>query len=231
MEHLEGLNHIAIIPDGNRRWATLKGLPRINGHLAGAERMHDIVAQLIDKGLDYLTIWGFSSDNWKRSQEEIETIFRLTEEWIQKETPWLHKNSVKLKHIGRLHELPESLQAAIAGAIYLTSDNKGLTLLLAFNYSGRVEIVDALRRLIADGTPRKPVNESIVSHYLYTSKIPDVDLVIRTADEFRLSNFMLWQTAYAEFYFTPVFWPDFDTIELEKALKAYAERNRRFGGD
>ena len=223
--------HIAIVPDGNRRWAARKGIPNIEGHQAGADRMHNVVEWLIPLGIKYLTVWGFSTDNWKRTSDEVQSLFKVLQLWIEKDTPWLHENNVRLKHIGRLQELPVGLQEAIGQAVALTGHNSGMTLNLAFNYTGRAEIVDAMRRLIADGAPWELVDEQMVNHNLYTNGTPDVDLVIRTADEFRLSNFMLWQTAYSEYYFTPVFWPDFDAIELEKALKSYSERKRRFGGD
>ena len=228
--------HVAIIPDGNRRYAQAHSLPRIEGHRMGAQRMHEIIESLIQLGVKYLTVWGFSTDNWKRDNEEVETIFGLLGLWIQQDTPWLHINRVRLKHIGRIHELPPDLQCIINEAVDLTKDNQGMTLNLAFNYSGRAEIVDAVRRLIDSGRLWEPamsrpqLDENLFSRYLYTDGMPDVDLVIRTAGEFRLSNFMLWQTAYSEFYFTPALWPDFDRLELEKALAAFRERDRRFGG-
>ena len=223
--------HIAIVPDGNRRWAALKGVHKIEGHQAGADRMHLVVENLLPLGVKYLTVWGFSTDNWKRTDDEVQSLFKLLEFWIRKDTPWLHEKNVRLKHIGRFHELPQGLQAAIGAAIALTEHNSGMTLILAFNYTGRAEIVDAVNRLLKEWLPWNTVDENRFSHYLYTDGAPDVDLVIRTADEFRLSNFMLWQTAYSEYYFTPVFWPDFDRLELEKALAAYRQRDRRFGGD
>ena len=229
--------HIAIIPDGNRRWATIKGIPILQGHRAGADRMHQVVDNLTQLGLKYLTVWGFSADNWKRTDEEVQSLFDLLGLWIVNDTPWLHEKGVRLRHIGRLHELPPDLQEVINDTVKLTADNPGMTLTLAFNYTGRDEIVDAVRRLIDSGRlfepamSRPPLDEKLFSHYLYTGGMPDVDLVIRTAGEFRLSNFMLWQTAYSEYYFTEALWPDFDKLELEKALKVYQERDRRFGGD
>jgi len=208
----------------------MKGLTKVEGHRLGAERMHQVVDALIPL-VKYLTVWGFSTDNWKRDDDEVRSIFHLLELWIRKDTPWLHQNNVRLKHIGRLPELPQGLQDAIKSAVALTRDNSGMTLNLAFNYSGRAEIVDALRCLIAEGLPCELVDEAMVSRHLYTDGTPDVDLVIRTAGEFRLSNFMLWQTAYSEYYFTEALWPDFDRLELEKALVAYRQRDRRFGGD
>ncbi|MBA7703772.1 Isoprenyl transferase [subsurface metagenome] len=223
--------HVAIVPDGNRRWTEKHGLPKFRGHQAGAERMHQIVDALLQLEIRYLTIWGFSLDNWKRTDDEIQNIFNLLGLWVEKDTPWLHEKCVRLKYIGRLDELPPDLQCVINNAIELTQDNQGMTLILAFNYTGRVEIVDAARRLIKDKVPWHEVDENLFSHHLYTDGMPDVDLVIRTADEIRLSNFMLWQTAYSEYYFTEVLWPDFDEKELEKALEVYSERQRRFGGD
>jgi len=229
--------HIGIIPDGNRRWAAAKGVPKIEGHRAGAERMHQVVEDLVKLGIGYLTVWGFSTDNWKRDDDEVCSIFDLLELWIRKDTPWLHQNNVRLRHIGRLYELPESLQDAVKSAVALTVQNSGMTLNLAFNYSGRAEIVDAVRRLIDSGRLWEPamscpqLDENLFSRYLYTDGTPDVDLVIRTAGEFRLSNFMLWQTAYSEYYFTEALWPDFNKEELDKALAAYTQRRRRFGGD
>jgi undecaprenyl diphosphate synthase len=223
--------HIGIIPDGNRRWAAINGVSKIEGHQAGADRMHDIVDNLIRLGVTYLTLWGFSTDNWKRDVDEVCNIMNLLELWIKKDTPWIHENNVRLKHIGRLHQLPHSLQETIISAVAKTGHNSGMTLNVAFNYSGRAEIVDALRRLIADRVPQDIVDEAMISRYLYTDGAPDVDLIIRTAGDLRLSNFMLWQTAYSEYYFSPVLWPDFDDAELEKALMAYSERHRRFGGE
>lgn len=224
-------NHIAIIPDGNRRWADMKGLPRLWGHKVGAERMHQVVDRLLQVGIKYLTLWGFSSDNWKRKDEEVQGLLNLLQLWIEKDTPWLHENGVRLRHIGHLYELPQGLQGAISQAGALTSHNPGMILNLAFNYTGRAEIIDAVNKLLSEWAHTDYINENQFSRYLYTDGIPDVDLVIRTAGEYRMSNFMLWQTAYSEYYFSNVFWPDFDAIELEKALKAYSERDRRYGGD
>ncbi len=223
--------HIAIVPDGNRRWAEMKGVPKIEGHRKGADQMHQVVDHLIQCGVRYLTVWGFSSDNWNRTAEEIRSIFELLGLWIEKDTDWFHEKGVRLRHIGRLHELPPYLQETINGAVDLTKGNRGMTLNLALNYTGRAEMIDAARRIIADGVLPKNVDEHLFARYLYTDGMPDVDLVIRTADELRLSNFMLWQTAYSEYFFSDKLWPDFDTNELEKALNTYSERKRRFGGD
>ena len=225
------LQHIAIIPDGNRRWSKLHGLPALEGHRRGAETMHNTVDYLIAQGVKYLTVWGFSVDNWKRSKDEISSIFHLLARWVERDTPWLNRHHVRLRHIGRFSELPYYLQSVIAHAVNLTQRNTGMTLAVAFNYGGRADLVDAVRRLIDKGIPSQLVDEKRFSRCLNTDGMPDVDLVIRTAGEFRLSNFLLWQTAYSEFFFTEILWPDFGTEELEKALRAYSERKRRFGGD
>ncbi len=223
--------HIGIIPDGNRRWAKEKGLPRYMGHQAGADRMHQVLEALIPLGITHMTLWGFSADNWKREEEELNSIFELLELWIKKDAPWLHDNNVRLRHIGRIDELPQGLKAAIKSAVGMTGENTGMVLNLAFNYSGRTEIVDAMKRIIKDKVPVGDLDEVKVSQYLDTDGLPDVDLLIRTAGELRLSNFMLWQTAYSEYFFSELLWPDFDEKELKKALNSYAERSRRFGGD
>lgn len=225
-------SHIALIPDGNRRWAKDHGVPRLEGHRRGAGAMHSVVENLITRGVKYLTVWGFSTDNWDRSDDEVRAIFQLLAEWIGRDISWLHGQGVRLRNIGRFLELPQPLQLAIKEAVDLTENNDGMTLNLAFNYSGRDDILEAARKLatLYYLDPRQ-INEEVFSRYLYTDGIPDVDLVIRTAGEFRVSNFMLWQTAYSEFYFTPILWPDFDEKELEKALATYNERQRTFGGN
>ncbi len=222
--------HIAIIPDGNRRWAKEHELPALEGHRCGAQSMHAVVDYLIGQ-VQYLTVWGFSTDNWQRCDSEVNNLFHLLATWIEKDTPWLNSRGVRLRYIGHLQELPQDLQLAINKAVELTSDNTGMTFTLAFNYSGRAEIMEAVRRLIIASSDWSDIDETSISRHLYTDGMPDVDLVIRTAGEIRLSNFLLWQTAYSELYFTEVLWPDFDTRELEKALQIYSERQRRFGGD
>ncbi|MBA7631764.1 Ditrans,polycis-undecaprenyl-diphosphate synthase ((2E,6E)-farnesyl-diphosphate specific) [subsurface metagenome] len=226
-----GLQHIAIVPDGNRRWAQLHRIPDLEGHQAGADAMHRVVEQAIKSKLKYLTIWGFSSDNWKRDEAEVESLFQVLTQWLKKDAPWLNSEGVRLRYIGRFGELPQYLKPAIQRALALTLSNEGLTLTLAFNYSGRVEIIDAIHKWLSDATAPSYLDEAVFSHYLYTDGMPDVDLVIRTAGEFRLSNFLLWQTAYSEFYFTPVLWPDFKKSDFRKALSEFADRKRRFGGD
>lgn len=193
--------------------------------------MHQVLEALIPLGITHMTLWGFSADNWKREEEELNSIFELLELWIKKDAPWLHDNNVRLRHIGRIDELPQGLKAAIKSAVGMTGENTGMVLNLAFNYSGRTEIVDAMKRIIKDKVPVGDLDEVKVSQYLDTDGLPDVDLLIRTAGELRLSNFMLWQTAYSEYFFSELLWPDFDEKELKKALNSYAERSRRFGGD
>jgi undecaprenyl diphosphate synthase len=222
--------HVAIIPDGNRRWAKKHGVTTLEGHQAGAETMHNLVEALIRLGVGYLTVWGFSTDNWKRSDTEVKALLSLLEAWIIKDTPWLHSQGVRLKHIGGFQELPHSLQETITYAVNQTAGNTGMTFLLAFNYSGRADITNAVRRMLDAVAPPALVNEEYIAHHLSTDGAPDVDLVIRTAGEYRLSNYLLWQIAYSELYFTRVLWPDFTTEELQKALRAYSRRQRRFGG-
>jgi undecaprenyl diphosphate synthase len=222
--------HVAIIPDGNRRWASKNGLPRIRGHEVGGDRIFQVVEHLMKLGVRFVTVWGFSTDNWKRKEEEIHSLFQLLEFWIRKTESWAQDNKVKLRYMGRLQELPDNLQNVIREGVIRTKNNQGLTLNLAFNYAGRTEIIDAVNRIISEHEINQ-IDENIFGSYLYTDDTPDVDLVIRTAGEYRISNFMLWQIAYSEFYFAPVYWPDFDIEEMNKALAAYGERIRRLGGD
>lgn len=223
-------NHIAIIMDGNRRWAEQRGLPSLEGHRAGLKSMRSTAEYLGNHQVKYLTVYGFSTENWNRTPDEVEGLFRLFTEQLTKEAPELHKRGVRLRHLGRLDGLPLDMQETINRAVELTKNNAGMTLSFAVNYGGRQEILDAVNRFVKDGLPYQ-IDESSLSRYLYTAGIPDIDLLIRTGGEFRLSNFLIWQTAYSEFYFTPTLWPDFDTEELEKALQAYSQRQRRFGGD
>lgn len=224
-------NHVAIIMDGNRRWAQVRGLPPLDGHRAGVESMHSTIEYLGNHHLKYLTIYGFSTENWGRDPDEIEGLFQLYAEVLNKESHELYRRGVRLRHVGHLDELPPYVQLATNRAVDLTKNNTGMMLSFAFNYGGSIEIIDAVRRLIDEGLPSHLVDENLFSRYLYTDGMPDVDLVIRTAGELRLSNFLIWQTRYSEFYFTQTLWPNFDTEELEKALEAYSQRRRRFGGD
>jgi undecaprenyl diphosphate synthase len=223
-------NHIAIVPDGNGRWAERRGLPRLEGHKAGAENLHTVIECLSEYQIKYVTVYTFSTENWNRPEDEVKGLFLLSAERIGKDLHGFHKRGVRFRHLGRLHELPKGLQLAINRAVELTKNNTGMTLSLAFNYGGRAEILDTVRRIIAEGISPEKIDEKLFNSYLYIPDLPDVDLLIRTADELRLSNFLIWQTAYAEYYFTKVLWPDFDSKEIDKALLAYSQRQRRFGG-
>ena len=222
--------HIAIIMDGNGRWAKQRGLARLEGHQAGVKNMRSVIGHFIQLKLKYLTLYGFSTENWKRPEEEIAGLLHLLQEIIDEETIELHKQGVKLRHLGRLAGLSPSLQKAIHKAVDLTKNNTGMTLSFAFDYGARAEIIDAARHIIAEGIPAEKIDEKLFDSHLYTAGLPEVDLVIRTGGEFRLSNFLLWQAAYSEYYFTKVLWPDFDSKKVDQALLAYSQRQRRFGG-
>jgi undecaprenyl diphosphate synthase len=222
--------HIAIIMDGNGRWATQRGLTRLEGHRAGFKAIRDIVRYLSELKIEYATLYAFSTENWSRPKEEVKGIFRLLGESIKREASELHKNNVRIRWLGREDGLSAKLLEDIEDAVKLTKSNSGMTLCLALNYGGRQEIVDAARRIVDDKIPAEQVDEKLFEDYLYTGGMPDVDLLIRTAGEQRISNFLLWQSAYAEFYFTLALWPDFNREELDKALLAYRRRQRRFGG-
>ena len=222
--------HVAIVPDGNGRWAEQRGLPRLEGHRSGAENMLRMVDYLKDNPIKYLTIYGFSTENWSRPQTEVRGLFRLLEEFIKRHTEEIHHKNIQLRHIGRLNELPTGLQSAINKAVELTQNNTGMTLSVAFNYGGRTEILDAVRRLIADGVKPEQITEELFDRYLYTAGLPNVDLLVRTGDQLRLSNFLIWQTVYSEYHFAEVLWPDFGKEDMDKALLSYSQRQRRFGG-
>lgn len=222
-------NHIAIIMDGNGRWARRHRLPRLEGHRAGIEAARRTVEYLAKKGLKFLTLFAFSTENWSRPRREVRGLLHLLEEALERELRNLEANDVRLLHLGKLDGIPRRLQRKICRALELTAGNQGMTLCLAFNYGGRAEILEATRRIVEDGIRPEEINEELFGRYLYTAGLPDVDLVIRTSGELRLSNFLLWQTAYSEFYFTPTLWPDFDEEEIEKALASFSRRERRFG--
>ncbi len=223
--------HVAIIMDGNGRWAEHRGLPRFRGHIAGVDSARSAIRYFNNRyHLKYLTLFGFSTENWNRSQDEVGGIFRLFEEVIGGESQELHKEGVRLRHLGRLGELPSGLQQEIGKAVKLTENNIGMTLGFAFNYGGRLEILDAVRGIIAEGVPPQNIDEELFGRFLYTNDIPDVDLLIRPGGELRISNFLIWQSAYSEYYFTDVLWPDFNEKDIDKALLSYRHRHRRFGG-
>ncbi len=224
-------NHIAIIMDGNGRWAEQRGLPRLQGHMAGLERARATIRYLNNKyQLKYLTLFGFSTENWSRPSSEVSSILRIFEEIIDQEALAFHELGVRLRHLGRIEELPLGLQKSIKKAAELTRDNTGMTFSLAFNYGGRTEILDAVRQIAAQKIPAQNIDEKLFNDHLYTAGMPDVDLLIRTGGELRISNFLIWQSVYSEYYFADVFWPDFDEKEIDKALLSYHQRRRRFGG-
>jgi len=222
--------HIAIIMDGNGRWALKRGLPRLAGHRAGTENLRRIITATVEFGIPYLTIYAFSTENWGRPPEEVSGLMHILEDVIDRELAELNKEGVRLRHIGRLERLDPKLQEKVLEAIDLTKDNTRLTLNVAFNYGGRDEIVCAIQHMMTDGVPAEDVTAELVSQYLFTAGIPDPDLIIRTSGELRISNFLIWQAAYAEWYVTPTYWPDFDKEEYRRALEAFGQRDRRYGG-
>jgi undecaprenyl diphosphate synthase len=225
--------HIAVIMDGNGRWATERGLPRTAGHEAGADSVREIVRACGQLGVDYLTLYSFSTENWGRPEDEVDALMALLARYLVEERGELMHNRVRLRGIGQLDRLPPTVRMLLNEATRLTADNKGLLLTLALSYGSRVEIVDAVRHIARDvqkgGLSPEQIDESTITDRLYTAGIPDPDLLVRTSGEMRLSNFLLWQLAYAELYVTDVFWPDFRRPHLEVAIAAYNSRQRRFG--
>ena len=222
--------HVAIIMDGNGRWAEKRKLPRLSGHKAGADNIHSVLKCLADHGVKYITLYVFSTENWNRPSQEVDGLMRLLEENVDKEAQRLHADGVRLLHVGRSDGVSPRLHDKVTKAIELTKKNKKLTVCIAFNDGSRAEIVDAIKRMIVDGIAADKVDEVLVSKYLYTADIPDPDLIIRTGGEMRTSNFLLWQSAYSEYYITPTLWPDVGPEELEQAFAAFGGRDRRFGG-
>lgn len=221
--------HIAVIMDGNGRWAKKRGLPRLAGHQAGTENLRRVIRSCVELGIRYLSIYAFSTENWGRPKEEVEGLLKILESVIEKELTELNEEGVQLRHIGRLERLPAALRKKVEYAIDLTKNNTKLTVVVAFNYGGRDEIVYAVEQLIRQGARVEDISESLISQNLFTAGVPDPDLIIRTSGEMRLSNFLIWQAAYSEYFVTSTFWPDFDKEELQKAIDAYRQRSRRFG--
>lgn len=221
--------HLAIIMDGNGRWARSRGLPRLAGHRAGTENIRRVLEGCVEYGIKVLTLYAFSTENWGRPDAEVRGIIRILEQTIDRELPELHKNGVQLRHIGHLEGIPEKLRQKVCEAIELTKHNERIVLNVAFNYGGRTEILDAVRRIVESGVAPDRLDEDVFGQYLYTAGLPDPDLIIRTAGELRISNFLIWQSAYAEYYATSTYWPDFDKEELYRALLEYSGRERRFG--
>jgi undecaprenyl diphosphate synthase len=222
-------SHIAIIMDGNGRWAQRRHLPRLAGHRAGVRNIHRIVRACTDLGVSTLTVYAFSTENWGRPQDEVSGLMGIFADASERETKNLHRNGVRVCHVGTMSGVPVHLKRAIERAVELTKGNSRITLNVAFNYGGRAEIVDAVKRLVADGVPADQIDEKTISRYLYTADVPDPDLVIRTAGEMRLSNFLIWQAAYSEYYSTSTLWPDFGKEDLYAAIQAYQTRHRKFG--
>ncbi len=221
--------HVAIIMDGNGRWAISRGLPRLAGHKAGTENLRRIIRATAEFGIKYLTIYAFSTENWGRPTEEVQGLMGILQDVIDRELNELHQEGVQLRHIGRMERLDSKVQAKVLKAIELTRNNEKLVLNIAWNYGGRDEIVCAIQKIIKDGIAPEDITDELVSRYMFTAGVPDPDLVIRTSGELRVSNFLIWQVAYSEWYVTPTYWPDFDREEYRRALEAYANRDRRYG--
>jgi undecaprenyl diphosphate synthase len=221
--------HIAFIMDGNGRWARERGLPRIAGHRAGAENIRRIVENSVRFGVKHITLYAFSTENWKRPEDEVRGLMTILGEVLERETPKLHAEGVRINHLGRLDGMNPHLRRGIIAATEKTRQNSRLTLNVCFNYGGRGEIVDAVRKIVESGTRPEDITEETISRNLYCSNSPDPDLIIRTGGEQRLSNYLIWQTAYSEYWFTPLFWPDFGKDEYLQALRDYGQRLRKFG--
>lgn len=221
--------HVAIIMDGNGRWAQKRGLPRLAGHRAGVQNIRRVLEASAQAGIETLSIYAFSTENWGRPPDEVSGLMRLLEEALARETKALHERGARICHIGEAAGLSAGLAQGIREAVALTANNKTITLNVAFNYGGRAEIVRAVQRIVAAGLSPDQVDEDTLASYLYTSGQCDPDIIVRTGGEMRVSNFLIWQAAYAEYYSTPVFWPDFDEAELQRALAAFGQRQRRFG--
>jgi undecaprenyl diphosphate synthase len=226
--------HVAIIMDGNGRWAKHRGLPRIEGHRQGAESARTIIRTAGELGVKYLTLYAFSAENWNRPKDEVDALMKYLIHYLKTETPELNKNNVRLEVIGQIHRLPENVQEHLKKSIATLSKNSGLTLVMALSYGSRIEIVDAVRRIAEKARDGKlepaDINEEVISQHLWTRNIPDPDLLIRTSGEMRVSNFLLWQISYAELVITPTLWPDFRKPQFFAALEEYTRRHRRFGG-
>jgi undecaprenyl diphosphate synthase len=215
--------------DGNGRWALKRGLPRLAGHKAGTENLRRIIKACVEFGVKYLTIYAFSTENWGRPREEVIGLMRILEDVIDKELNELNGQGVQIRHLGKLNQLAPALQEKVLEAVETTKANTTLILNVAFNYGGRDEIVNAIQQMLRDGVQPETVTPEVVSKYLYTAGVPDPDLIIRTSGELRISNFLIWQAAYSEWYVTPTFWPDFGKEEFRKALDEFANRDRRYG--
>jgi undecaprenyl diphosphate synthase len=222
--------HVGIIMDGNGRWARRQGLPRNHGHRAGTENIRRVIEAFAEHGIRHLTLYAFSTENWTRPQDEVDFLMDLLREVVKHEAENLNERGARLRHIGRLDQLDPKLRAAIVDAVEKTKQNDRITVTVALNYGGRAELVDAVRSIVRSGVPADQVTEELLERHLYTNGSPDPDMIIRTAGEMRLSNFLTWQASYAEYYATPKFWPDFDKDDVYEALREFGRRRRRFGG-
>ena len=223
------MRHLAIIMDGNGRWATKRHLPRLAGHKAGVSALRRVLELAVDERIEMISVYAFSTENWGRPRVEVEGLMRLFWETIRSDIEKLHREGVRLRHLGRLQDLSPDIQKAVQDSVELTRNNSRIGLNVCFNYGGRAELVDAIRQIIIDGHDPNSITEELVSSYLYTRDLPDPEMVIRTAGEMRVSNFLLWQSAYSEYYATPTLWPDFGKEDLCSALESYRHRQRRFG--
>lgn len=221
--------HVAIIMDGNGRWAKQRGLPRLEGHRVGVDRIQCVLESLGAQGVKHVTIYAFSTENWNRPQEEVAGLLDILQDALQRQARALHENNVRIYHIGKSDRLSPGLREAVDQVQEMTRNNTGINLNVAFDYGGRDEILEAVKRIIRDGVPAERLDQEMFSRYLYTAHCPDPDLIIRTGGEQRISNFLLWQSAYSEYYSTPTLWPDLDSAELEQVLESYGSRQRRFG--
>jgi len=223
------IRHLAIIMDGNGRWATKRHLPRLAGHKAGVGALRRVVECATDEHIEMLSVYAFSTENWGRPRTEVDGLMRLFWETIRSDLEKLHRDGVRLRHLGRLQDLSPDIQKAVRNSVELTRNNTRIGLNICFNYGGRAELVDAIRQIIADGRDPDAITEELISSYLYTRDLPDPDMVIRTAGEMRVSNFLLWQSAYSEYFATPTLWPDFGREDLREAINSFHRRQRRFG--
>ena len=224
-----GPRHVAFIMDGNGRWAVARGLPRLEGHRTGVERIRAVLETMHDCGVQYVTVYAFSTENWGRPQDEVAGLMDIFSAAVEEQTRELHRNGVRIVHLGKTDNLAPELRRAVESAQQLTAGNTRITLNVALDYGGRDEILQAVRRIIRDGLDPDSVDEATFAAYLFTARCPDPDLIIRTGGEQRISNFLLWQSAYSEYYHTPTLWPDLGAAELERIVETYRARQRRYG--
>lgn len=223
--------HVACVMDGNGRWATRRGLKRTEGHAAGEEALFDVVEGALDVGVGWITVYAFSTENWKRPADEVRYLMRFNESILQRRSEELHERGVRIRFVGRRDwRVPRRLIRQMDESLERTRDNRRMTLTIAFNYGGRAEIVDAVRAIVAEGVPAEKITEKTIAQHLYDPEMPEPDLVVRTSGEYRISNFLLWELAYSELVFTDVLWPDFRRGDLFAAIAEYQARDRRFGG-